>query len=539
MMDGSQLASGGTHEGPFQSILISSPWRSSSTYIFEKLRSPDYLNLDEPLNEDLALPGLPERLRQGASLRDHQLLLKHPMSSGYFLDFSQYFGPDELPGCFDASFALSGFFSDTLGPGLQAYLASLKRKADSLSRHLLLGFVRSMGRLPAIRSHFQDPVNIVLRRDPFGVFWSSIEQHAQARNTYFLNVAVLCLSNSPDHPAVRLANETLGIPWGLTAGSPGLAPFERLGDEPGGRITDIFACYLALAWAQALRTRPILVDLDRLSASPEYRLETTRNLELLLHRRIDFSDCSVRRYDLPQERHVFETAFLKWVAFFCDRFPEYAPLAEGLRGLVAREAAPADPLSDRVDLLWQSVMRQGQALAAQERTVSSLKAELERCRQNSARQEERQGNLETMLSILARRPGLAAPDTREAVPGSRHVFLFEPDASRETWIEVVLSYLEAFGSGDPVALVLILDPARRGIPDPAQVQGGVLEIAQAIGREQIPDIAIVDRPEDLLEFLRGCTSFQWVPESREAMVGLQGRHGARFAESRARMTQSG
>ena len=101
---------------------------------------------------------------------------------------------------------------------------------------------------------------------------------------------------------------------------------------------------------------------------------------------------------------------------------------------------------------------------------------------------------------------------------------------------IVISYLLAFQAGEPVLLVL----PWAGVPgEPAleDIQRRVLECTKAAGRERFPDLALVDRPENLDELLAGCATVTPVPRGRGAVAGLVGAYGLRLAAARSRLAQ--
>lgn len=115
-------------------------------------------------------------------------------------------------------------------------------------------------------------------------------------------------------------------------------------------------------------------------------------------------------------------------------------------------------------------------------------------------------------------------------------FLYEPDWTSVEWVEVVLSYLEAFQPGEPVALILPLDTERPGALGLEAAEARLVELVVQTGRTQFPDIILTDKPGELLELMRKYTQFQWVPRERENMHRLKGENGVRFLQARARLT---
>jgi len=128
---------------------------------------------------------------------------------------------------------------------------------------------------------------------------------------------------------------------------------------------------------------------------------------------------------------------------------------------------------------------------------------------------------------------LAEPVAAKANAGQS--FLYEPGWGETEWVEVLLSYLHAFNPEDPVALVLIMDPAAPGQITLAQAEEAVLGMAARTGRETFPDIVLLDQPGDLMPALVRFPVASWVPKGKGNVFGFHGALGLRFAEARSRM----
>ena len=113
-------------------------------------------------------------------------------------------------------------------------------------------------------------------------------------------------------------------------------------------------------------------------------------------------------------------------------------------------------------------------------------------------------------------------------------FLFEPDWAGSEWVEVLLAYLEAFAPGEPVALVLLTEPAPAGTGNAERTQEAVLQVVAATGRERFPDV-ILEEPAQLLGALRAFQHLQWVPRGTGRVEGLVGAYGQRLAAARLKM----
>jgi len=115
-------------------------------------------------------------------------------------------------------------------------------------------------------------------------------------------------------------------------------------------------------------------------------------------------------------------------------------------------------------------------------------------------------------------------------------FLFEPDWASPEWIEVVLSYVEAFAPGEPVALILPIDSGRPGALALEAAEQRLLQLVVQTGRERFPDIILTDKPEELLDLLRKYARLQWLPPRLDRTRALIGESGIRFAQARVRLT---
>ena len=129
--------------------------------------------------------------------------------------------------------------------------------------------------------------------------------------------------------------------------------------------------------------------------------------------------------------------------------------------------------------------------------------------------------------------GGQAPAPLAPPPGQS--FLHEPVWDQSEWVEVLLSYATAFTPRDPVALVLILDPAAPGQIPLAQAEASVLQLLAKAGKAEFPEIVMVDDPLELPGFLRKYPQATWVPKGKGNGEGFRGVLGEKFARARQRM----
>jgi len=110
-------------------------------------------------------------------------------------------------------------------------------------------------------------------------------------------------------------------------------------------------------------------------------------------------------------------------------------------------------------------------------------------------------------------------------------FLCTPRWDQAEWVEVLLSYLEAFTPEDPVALILVLDPGA----SPDQARAAVAAMIARTGRASWPELRFADTPARLAELLRRHPRATWIPPGRGRTEGLRGPLGQRLAEARRKM----
>jgi glycosyltransferase involved in cell wall biosynthesis len=122
-------------------------------------------------------------------------------------------------------------------------------------------------------------------------------------------------------------------------------------------------------------------------------------------------------------------------------------------------------------------------------------------------------------------------------PVASQAFLFEPDWSAQDWIEVLLSYLDAFRPGEPVALILFLG-RDKGDLNVDLATRRVLEVVGATGRQTFPDVLVLDDLVDLANVLQEYPVHSRLRPGPGDLTGLVGPFGARFGQSRARLAQA-
>ena len=131
--------------------------------------------------------------------------------------------------------------------------------------------------------------------------------------------------------------------------------------------------------------------------------------------------------------------------------------------------------------------------------------------------------------------GGTAPTPASAEPPPGQAFLHEPDWTGSEWVEVLLAYTAAFTPRDPVALVLVLDPAAPGQMPLAQAEEAVLQLLAKAGKAHFPELILVDDLAELPAFLRKYPQATWVPKGKGNAKGFRGALGEKFAKARRQL----
>ena len=111
----------------------------------------------------------------------------------------------------------------------------------------------------------------------------------------------------------------------------------------------------------------------------------------------------------------------------------------------------------------------------------------------------------------------------------REAFLFKPDWTNLAWVEVLIAYTTGFRPGDPVALIVFIDPTEI---DLGEAQASIASVLAEGFNEDFADIVLIDNPAEIIDALKPYDSFHWVHnvEAEDATVlGVQAR---RFFEIR-------
>ena len=261
-------------------VFLHSEWRTSSTYVWARLgRTAEGMAFHEPFHEALGQlsPGLIENARPQSWPSGHPRL-EEPYFAEYAPLLEQPFGVrGYLP-----RFGYQDYYS--LDPALVApqrdYLQQLLDLAASLDKRAVLGFCRSLGRLPWLAKEFPDAVHVRLERDPVSQWMSGFEQYTRSGNAYFLAGYVVIAATAHGQPFLQAVCRDLAIPP-----PPSPDPFAAYGfylgwvrDQTPDLLYRVFWHVRRLNRLRAGDLATLVIDVDRLGASQDYRDEVTTSL---------------------------------------------------------------------------------------------------------------------------------------------------------------------------------------------------------------------------------------------------------------------
>src|SRR5436190_9005958 len=246
-------------------IFIHSWWRSSSTYVWLKLRQDASLQcFYEPLNEGIA--GLNVTAIQAGPEVMFGRMLRHPAAERH--NFFEYLEPvrsGTLRYTPDLAYKRYILRRGQADPGLFAYIDGLLSAAAGNARRAVLCFCRSQMRSAWMKENFAG-THIAQIRNPFDQ-WVSFQV-----NSYFIrgtmNLALMLRKLHPDafahiedfeRQARALSNST-----GHKRNDPGQRPLSK---------RDVFRIYMVIWIASALQSissSDFVLDVDLLSNDRDY-----------------------------------------------------------------------------------------------------------------------------------------------------------------------------------------------------------------------------------------------------------------------------
>lgn len=265
-------------------VFIHSLFRSGSTYLFDVFRqsSAKYWCYQEPENEMLlhltdTADSITDTARVNATLRHPQL------DRPYLAEFVPI--REEVAHLFSRHFPYDSFFltETDAEPDLRRYLELLIMRAQGRP---VLQFCRSTGRIGWLRRNFTAR-HLFLWRHPWDQWWS------YKVAPYFDTANLLILNANTVPPVFQEIRDVLGFqPYHDTTLEREFAFFDS------HRLTaaDSYLLFFALwyhAMQEGLCSADVVIGIDALSRSAEYRQQTLGRLADCGINGIDFSGCRI------------------------------------------------------------------------------------------------------------------------------------------------------------------------------------------------------------------------------------------------------
>lgn len=276
-----------------EAVFLHAGWRCASTYVWSRFRSnPATTSFYEPFGESLARCSPKRIARQTAQGWNSR---HPPLALPYADEYRPLLRPflRGVPG-YRTQFALARYFpaEEGIGPEVR-YVSRLIRQARHRGTHPVLGFSRSLARAAALKQALGG-YHVLVRRDPVQQWLSCRSYRGQISLSYFELCHFLILALAPAGTAAHRFAGALGlprVPGGLTRQLRFLHDtIHPWSDELSYRA---FIAVSLLSNAAAEPAADLVLDVDRLGRSPQYREGTRARIRADVGLNVDFDDCRV------------------------------------------------------------------------------------------------------------------------------------------------------------------------------------------------------------------------------------------------------
>jgi hypothetical protein len=268
-------------------VFLHSGFRTGSTWFWNCFRrAANTCAFYEPFHESLAElhpDTLPTTIGDGRTHLGHSTV-----DAPYFEEYRALLRPTGGVAFYEGAMAFEDYFYTGPNPPQHRYLTHLMQHAWGNGKTPVLGFCRSLGRVPWLRQNFS-AINIVTLRKPWNR-WMSYRQHRiRTGNPYFEMCAfVTAVVGRNGQYGPFFADLPLPPP---SAEEPLGVYFETLNEEQRLRV---FLRVYVLEMMIALRDAEHVVDLERMSSDADYRAETTEVLRSVTGLAdLSFSNCAL------------------------------------------------------------------------------------------------------------------------------------------------------------------------------------------------------------------------------------------------------
>jgi len=285
-------------ENSNNAIFIHAWWRSSSTYVWAKLRENDHLRCYyEPLHEQVLLL-TKESILSSPDVAINRSL-RHPyLKKSYFYEYFDLVSASDLRFSADLSYDRYFLNSTEEDSALFTYLEGLIMSANKHNKKAVLCFCRSQMRSAWMKKNFHG-VHVAQVRNPFDQ-WNSFKT-----NRYFLNGLIRIASNLRNrhqevfsNTEMSVLNRILNLSTVKTHG----------GDKISLNESDLFLVFMFLWFASTIQSISIadfVLDVDMMSHDYIYRQSCSSYFKKM-GIDVDFSDChtpSIEGADILLNEH--------------------------------------------------------------------------------------------------------------------------------------------------------------------------------------------------------------------------------------------
>ncbi len=260
-------------------------------------RNPFTTSFYEPFGESLARCS-PKRIQRQTSQGWNS---RHPpLTLPYADEYRPLLRPllKGVPG-YRTEFALERYFPTAAGVGPEArYVSRLIRQAQRRGTCPVLGFSRSLARVAALK-HALGGYHVLIRRNPLQQWLSCRSYRAEVSLSYFELSHFLILALAPSATPARRFAATLGFPRSFPCGLQRQYEFFHAAIHPWSDELSYraFTAVSLLSSASAESAADMVIDVDRLGRSLQYRDAMRTRILVDVGLSIDFDDCRVPNHD--------------------------------------------------------------------------------------------------------------------------------------------------------------------------------------------------------------------------------------------------
>jgi hypothetical protein len=280
-----------------ETIFLHAGWRCASTYVWSRFRrNPRTTSFYEPFGEALARCS-PKRIRRKTTREWNS---RHPpLTAPYAEEYRALLRPflSGVPG-YRRELALERYFPTAAGVGPEAgYVSRLIRHARNRDTHPVLGFSRSLARAAALKSALGG-YHVLVRRDPRQQWLSCRSYRGELALSYFELCHFIILALAPAGTPARSYADHLALPC-LPRGLSRQLRFIHAALHPWREELSYraFTAVSLLSHAVAEPAADLVLDVDRLGRSQQYREAMRTRILADVGLSIDFEDCRVPNHD--------------------------------------------------------------------------------------------------------------------------------------------------------------------------------------------------------------------------------------------------